>query len=179
MVLIFQVRGQAPVWAQSSCPSDAGVSLLDRGPSPTPWPCSAQALGPAPSGSVVRVLKCTVGQECPSSWLLLPGHLQGRWVRGRGVVLVPLWTVMLSAFGGTGGSRCLPRQLLQHECPRCPELPPFGLFGDLEQHMRKQHELFCCKLCLKHLKVNPTPWHLPGDRAFREHLVEVGGGQAR
>ncbi|XP_030704261.1 E3 ubiquitin-protein ligase ZNF598 isoform X2 [Globicephala melas] len=45
------------------------------------------------------------------------------------------------------------RQLLQHECPRCPELPPFGLFGDLEQHMRKHHELFCCKLCLKHLKI--------------------------
>ncbi|KAM4820079.1 E3 ubiquitin-protein ligase ZNF598 isoform 1-T1 [Thomomys bottae] len=45
------------------------------------------------------------------------------------------------------------RQLLQHECPRCPQLPPFGLFGDLEQHMRKQHELFCCKLCLKHLKI--------------------------
>ncbi|XP_048188468.1 E3 ubiquitin-protein ligase ZNF598 isoform X2 [Perognathus longimembris pacificus] len=45
------------------------------------------------------------------------------------------------------------RQLLQHECPRCPQLPPFGLIGDLEQHMRKQHELFCCKLCLKHLKI--------------------------
>ncbi|XP_069876083.1 E3 ubiquitin-protein ligase ZNF598-like isoform X2 [Dipodomys merriami] len=45
------------------------------------------------------------------------------------------------------------RQLLQHECPRCPQLLPFGLFGDLEQHMRKQHELFCCKLCLKHLKI--------------------------
>ncbi|XP_012997541.1 E3 ubiquitin-protein ligase ZNF598 isoform X1 [Cavia porcellus] len=45
------------------------------------------------------------------------------------------------------------RQLLQHECPQCPQLPPFGLFGDLEQHMRKQHELFCCKLCLKHLKI--------------------------
>ncbi|XP_059271883.1 E3 ubiquitin-protein ligase ZNF598 [Mustela nigripes] len=45
------------------------------------------------------------------------------------------------------------RQLLQHECPQCPALPPFGLFGDLEQHMRKQHELFCCKLCLKHLKI--------------------------
>lgn len=52
---------------------------------------------------------------------------------------------------------CLPRQLLQHECPQCPQLPPFGLFGDLEQHMRKQHELFCCKLCLKHLKVR-LPW---------------------
>lgn len=23
--------------------------------------------------------------------------------------------------------------------------------------MRKQHELFCCKLCLKHLKVCPSP----------------------
>ncbi|KAK2496113.1 hypothetical protein MC885_014137 [Smutsia gigantea] len=45
------------------------------------------------------------------------------------------------------------RQLLQHECPRCPDLPPFSLFGDLEQHMRKQHELFCCRLCLKHLKI--------------------------
>ncbi|XP_049759790.1 E3 ubiquitin-protein ligase ZNF598 isoform X1 [Elephas maximus indicus] len=45
------------------------------------------------------------------------------------------------------------RQLLQHECPQCPTLPPFGLFGDLEQHMRRQHELFCCKLCLKHLKI--------------------------
>ncbi|XP_039102757.1 E3 ubiquitin-protein ligase ZNF598 isoform X2 [Hyaena hyaena] len=45
------------------------------------------------------------------------------------------------------------RQLLQHECPQCPELPPFGLFGDLEQHMRRQHELFCCKLCLRHLKI--------------------------
>lgn len=49
------------------------------------------------------------------------------------------------------------RQLLQHECPQCPDLPPFGLFGDLEQHMRRQHELFCCKLCLKHLKVGPDP----------------------
>ncbi|XP_049624040.1 E3 ubiquitin-protein ligase ZNF598 isoform X6 [Suncus etruscus] len=45
------------------------------------------------------------------------------------------------------------RQLLQHECPRCLDLPAFNLFGDLEQHMRKQHELFCCKLCLRHLKI--------------------------
>ncbi|XP_063511127.1 E3 ubiquitin-protein ligase ZNF598 isoform X11 [Pongo pygmaeus] len=45
------------------------------------------------------------------------------------------------------------RQLLQHECPRCPELPPFSLFGDLEQHMRRQHELFCCRLCLQHLQI--------------------------
>lgn len=65
---------------------------------------------------------------------------------------MPLQVETLSA-QGDGWLLVSPRQLLHHECPRCPELPPFGLFGDLEQHMRKQHELFCCKLCLKHLKV--------------------------
>ncbi|XP_060642493.2 E3 ubiquitin-protein ligase ZNF598 [Anolis sagrei] len=45
------------------------------------------------------------------------------------------------------------RKLLQHECPICPEARPFATVGDLEQHMRKQHELFCCKLCVKHLKI--------------------------
>ncbi|XP_075686675.1 E3 ubiquitin-protein ligase ZNF598 [Rhinoderma darwinii] len=44
------------------------------------------------------------------------------------------------------------RQLLQHECHLCPEIRPFNTFTDLEQHMRKHHELFGCKLCLKHLK---------------------------
>ncbi|XP_058142629.1 E3 ubiquitin-protein ligase ZNF598 isoform X2 [Dasypus novemcinctus] len=59
------------------------------------------------------------------------------------------------------------RQLLQHECPRCPELPPFGLFADLEQHMRKQHELFCCKLCLQHLKIftHERKWYSRKDLA--------------
>ena len=85
--------------------------------------------------------------------------LQGRG-GSRGVLVLP----------GAGGAecpgglaRCLPRQLLQHECPRCPERPPFSLFGDLEQHMRKQHELFCCKLCLRHLQVSP-PGCLPEPR---------------
>ncbi|XP_031462639.1 E3 ubiquitin-protein ligase ZNF598 isoform X1 [Phasianus colchicus] len=45
------------------------------------------------------------------------------------------------------------RKLLQHECFLCPDLKPFNTFADLEQHMRKQHELFCCKLCVKHLKI--------------------------
>ncbi|XP_053327495.1 E3 ubiquitin-protein ligase ZNF598 [Spea bombifrons] len=44
------------------------------------------------------------------------------------------------------------RKLLQHECTLCPEVRPFHAFPDLEQHMRKHHELFSCKLCLKHLK---------------------------
>uniref|UniRef100_H3ALQ0 RING-type E3 ubiquitin transferase n=1 Tax=Latimeria chalumnae TaxID=7897 RepID=H3ALQ0_LATCH len=45
------------------------------------------------------------------------------------------------------------RKLLQHECPVCPEMRPFNTFEELEHHMRKQHELFCCKLCVKHLKI--------------------------
>ncbi|XP_048349460.1 E3 ubiquitin-protein ligase ZNF598 [Sphaerodactylus townsendi] len=45
------------------------------------------------------------------------------------------------------------RKLLQHECPLCPDARPFATVVELEQHMRKQHELFCCKLCVKHLKI--------------------------
>ncbi|XP_037545458.1 E3 ubiquitin-protein ligase ZNF598 [Nematolebias whitei] len=45
------------------------------------------------------------------------------------------------------------RRLLLSECPLCREPKVFSRFEELEQHMRKQHELFCCKLCLKHLKI--------------------------
>ncbi|TRY59050.1 hypothetical protein DNTS_008376 [Danionella cerebrum] len=45
------------------------------------------------------------------------------------------------------------RKILLHECPHCPEPKVFSKFEELEQHMRKQHELFCCKLCTKHLKI--------------------------
>lgn len=44
------------------------------------------------------------------------------------------------------------RMLLQHECLMCAEARPFHTFMDLEQHMRKQHELFCCRLCVHNLK---------------------------
>uniref|UniRef100_A0AAY5K2Y9 RING-type E3 ubiquitin transferase n=1 Tax=Esox lucius TaxID=8010 RepID=A0AAY5K2Y9_ESOLU len=45
------------------------------------------------------------------------------------------------------------RRLLLSECPVCPETKVFSKFEELEQHMRKQHELFCCKLCSKHLQI--------------------------
>ncbi|MEQ2163977.1 hypothetical protein GOODEAATRI_001761 [Goodea atripinnis] len=45
------------------------------------------------------------------------------------------------------------RRLLLSECVRCPEPKVFSRFEELEQHMRKQHELFCCKLCSKHLNI--------------------------
>ncbi|XP_059572473.1 E3 ubiquitin-protein ligase ZNF598 isoform X1 [Alligator mississippiensis] len=52
-----------------------------------------------------------------------------------------------------GKVHALYRKLLQHECPLCPHVQPFNTVVELEQHMRKQHELFCCKLCVKHLKI--------------------------
>lgn len=45
------------------------------------------------------------------------------------------------------------RHLLFPECIHCPEPKVFSRFEELEQHMRKQHELFSCKLCSKHLKI--------------------------
>lgn len=45
------------------------------------------------------------------------------------------------------------RHLLLPECLRCSEPKVFSKFEELEYHMRKQHELFCCKLCTKHLKI--------------------------
>lgn len=45
------------------------------------------------------------------------------------------------------------RHLLLAECVRCSEPKIFSKFEELEQHMRKQHELFCCKLCSKYLKI--------------------------
>ncbi|KAI3360070.1 hypothetical protein L3Q82_014387 [Scortum barcoo] len=45
------------------------------------------------------------------------------------------------------------RHLLLPECPHCSEPKVFSKYEELEHHMRKQHELFCCKLCTKHLKI--------------------------
>ncbi|KAM8824156.1 E3 ubiquitin-protein ligase ZNF598 isoform 1-T1 [Synchiropus picturatus] len=45
------------------------------------------------------------------------------------------------------------RHLLLPQCPHCSDTKIFSKFEELEQHMRKQHEVFCCKLCLKHLKI--------------------------
>ncbi|KAM6914521.1 E3 ubiquitin-protein ligase ZNF598 [Lycodopsis pacificus] len=45
------------------------------------------------------------------------------------------------------------RHLLLPECLCCSEPKVFSKYEELEYHMRKQHELFCCKLCTKHLKI--------------------------
>ncbi|XP_059835553.1 E3 ubiquitin-protein ligase ZNF598 [Hypanus sabinus] len=45
------------------------------------------------------------------------------------------------------------RKLLQHDCSVCLESRPFNTFEELEHHMRKQHEMFSCKLCVRHLQI--------------------------
>ncbi|XP_029692664.1 E3 ubiquitin-protein ligase ZNF598 isoform X1 [Takifugu rubripes] len=45
------------------------------------------------------------------------------------------------------------RYLLSPVCRYCPEPKVFSKFDELEHHMRKQHEVFSCKLCANHLKV--------------------------
>ncbi len=43
--------------------------------------------------------------------------------------------------------------LLQHKCPLCPDIKPFRSFDQLSVHMKRQHQLFYCELCVEHLKV--------------------------
>ena len=44
-------------------------------------------------------------------------------------------------------------ELQEHRCTRCDDLKPFRTFFALKEHMRKEHQLFCCDLCIKHIKV--------------------------
>lgn len=47
-------------------------------------------------------------------------------------------------------------RLLEHNCPICPESErkwPFKTFHQLKDHMRREHELFYCDLCVDNLKI--------------------------
>ncbi|KAK9400762.1 zinc finger protein [Crotalus adamanteus] len=77
------------------------------------------------------------------------------------------------------------RKLLQHECLLWSESRAFPAIVELEQYMRKQHKLFCCKLCVKHLKIftHERKWYSrkdlaqhriygdPDDTSHRGHLL--------
>lgn len=132
--------------------------------------------GPVPSDSKVSAMEGTGESTCPGS--CSQGSYRGMECGAMKRCQCLLQMATLSVCGG-GWLSVSPRQLLQHECPKCPELPPFSLFGDLEHHMRKQHELFCCKLCLKYLKVHPHPHstHLGLSGIQGEPQAEIDGGQ--
>lgn len=44
--------------------------------------------------------------------------------------------------------------LLAHVCPKCPERHAFQNFALLRDHMRREHELYYCDLCIDNLKVS-------------------------
>lgn len=44
-------------------------------------------------------------------------------------------------------------KLLEHNCSVCPNSPSFRSFHALYDHMRREHELYYCDLCVEHLKV--------------------------
>lgn len=44
-------------------------------------------------------------------------------------------------------------KLLVHVCYTCPFKPTFANFQILKDHLRKEHELFFCDLCVENLKV--------------------------
>lgn len=55
----------------------------------------------------------------------------------------------------TGSIQSAYYQLLQHDCPICIEHQrwPFKTFQQLKDHMRKEHELYYCDLCVANLKI--------------------------
>lgn len=44
-------------------------------------------------------------------------------------------------------------KLLEHVCKICPGRPAFRTFNNLKDHMRKEHELYYCDLCVDNLKI--------------------------
>ena len=46
--------------------------------------------------------------------------------------------------------------LLEHRCPLCSGRKPFRSFPNLKDHMRKDHNLYYCDLCVGNLKVRRT-----------------------
>ncbi|KAF4529921.1 hypothetical protein B566_EDAN018058 [Ephemera danica] len=45
------------------------------------------------------------------------------------------------------------RRLLLHSCKVCQNRPEFKTFAALKDHMRREHELFYCDLCVDNLKI--------------------------
>lgn len=45
-------------------------------------------------------------------------------------------------------------KLLEHSCGVCPDSPSFKTFQNLHDHVKKEHNLYYCDLCVEHLKVS-------------------------
>ena len=45
-------------------------------------------------------------------------------------------------------------KLLEYRCQMCRNTKPLSSFNVLKDHMRREHNLHCCDLCVTHLKVS-------------------------
>jgi len=45
-------------------------------------------------------------------------------------------------------------QLMRCYCKKCYDRPDFVMFEQLAAHMERNHRLYACRLCVKHLKVS-------------------------
>ena len=56
-------------------------------------------------------------------------------------------------------------ELLEHSCSLCPGRKPFRSFINLKDHMRRDHNLYYCDLCVNNFKVR-THSTMPGATLF-------------
>lgn len=50
------------------------------------------------------------------------------------------------------------KELLQHKCVKCPDRPPESSFDQLREHMKKEHNLFYCNICIQHHRKFSHEW---------------------
>lgn len=73
-------------------------------------------------------------------------------------------------FFENGGVLSKFEKLLEHRCSKCKNRPPDKNFKALQDHLRKDHSLYYCDLCVEHLKVN---YHVFLNKFFLEMCTIV------
>ena len=72
-------------------------------------------------------------------------------------------------------------RLLEHVCNTCQGRPAFRTFQNLKDHVRKEHELYYCELCVDNLKVkdiilqNTASRHFHPLREIKESVKKITG----
>jgi len=59
--------------------------------------------------------------------------------------------------------------MLDHRCPVCPDKVLFKTFRQLDQHIRREHELYYCDLCVTNLKIFTHERKFYSRKALVEH----------
>jgi len=52
------------------------------------------------------------------------------------------------------------KELLQHKCKLCPDRPPYSHFDQLRDHIKKEHQLMFCMICLQHHRKFTHEWRI-------------------